>query len=78
MEDHMTAEEHPDLPRFIRPKNVAENLSIDIQTVYRAIYSGELPSIRFGRGKKTILIRPEDANAWITANTVASTTETER
>lgn len=74
----MTAEEHPDLPRFIRPKNVAKNLSIDIQTVYRAIYSGELPSIRFGRGKKTILIRPEDANAWIAENIAVSTTEADR
>ena len=69
----MIAEKEPIAPQFVRPKTIAEQLSIDIQTVYRAVYSGELPATRFS--KKTILIRREDADAWIASKSEPIVTE---
>lgn len=62
----MSVKTEPVVSRYVRPKHIAERLAIDIQTVYRAVYSGDLPAVRFS--KRTILIRTEDANTWIEAN----------
>lgn len=59
-------EKGPITPVFLRPRHIAEKLSIDVQIVYRAIYSGELPSYRFG--KRSILVGVNDASKWIDAN----------
>ncbi len=64
----MIAARKQDAPRYIRAKDISEQLAIDIQTVYRAIQSGELPSTRFG--KQTILVKEEDAQDWIARNSM--------
>jgi excisionase family DNA binding protein len=51
---------------FVRPIEVARLLGIHESSVYRAIYSGELPALKF-RGK-VWLIKREDADAWIDQN----------
>lgn len=60
------AEPEADLRRYIRPKGITRMYGISASVVYAAIYSGELPAIKF-RGS-VWLIKPEDADAWIERN----------
>lgn len=38
----------PRVPRFVRPKDVAEALSVDRKTIYRRIADGTIRAIRVG------------------------------
>jgi excisionase family DNA binding protein len=57
-------------PLFIRPRHISDKLNIDIQVIYNAIASGDLPATRF-KGKSW-LIRPQDADEWVTRHSEPS------
>ncbi|WP_211210139.1 helix-turn-helix transcriptional regulator [Actinopolyspora halophila] len=48
--------------RMLRVKAVAERLDVSVNTIYRAIESGELRALKIGTGKGTLRI-PESALA---------------
>lgn len=55
---------------FIRPKELAAISGIAESVVYRAVQSGQLPARKFR--EKAWLIKVEDADAWIEANSVSN------
>jgi excisionase family DNA binding protein len=57
-------------PLRLRPKDVAALYRISVGPVYEAIYRGELPAVRFGQ--RVWLIKPEDAAAWVDANSTSN------
>lgn len=52
---------------FLSPKEIAQRLSLDRKTIYRAIDRGELRAFRFGTA---IRISPEDMQDWIERSVV--------
>lgn len=51
--------------RLYRVKDIAERWSVHPATVYRLVESGELPALRFGKGKGTLRISGEAINAYV-------------
>jgi excisionase family DNA binding protein len=61
---------------YLKPKDVAERLSIDRSHVYRLIDKGELPSVRIGQG--TVRVPAGALNAYIEARTRSGKLEPKR
>jgi excisionase family DNA binding protein len=64
---------HSEAPKMLRPKRVARDYGISPGLVYSAIYSGQLPAIKFR--DRVWLIDPADVEAWIKANSEPNTLE---
>lgn len=57
-----TAEDGP-----VRVADIARDLGVGRDTVYRAIRAGQLPALRIGHGRGTLRITPQDRDAYLTA-----------
>ena len=63
--DIKISENHPEIPRLLKIREVAEILNLGNSTVYQLIRRGDLPSVRFGRA---VRIRPVDLEKFVKSN----------
>ena len=53
------------IPQLMRPTEVAKRTGFGVQTVYEAIYSGQLKAVRPRHAKRGYYITDEDFKDWI-------------
>lgn len=59
--------------RFVRVADIAKELKVGRDTVYRAIRDGRLPAFRFGSGRGTLRVTEKDRDAYLAACREAAT-----
>jgi excisionase family DNA binding protein len=65
-----------DSSRLYRVKAIAELCEVSPNTVYRAIESGDLAAVKFGKGRGALRVSGEAVNAWLDSLTVPALTVT--
>lgn len=53
--------------RPVRVADIAKELNVGRDTVYRAIRAGDLPARRIGRGRGTLRVEREDLDIYLAA-----------
>lgn len=59
--------------RPVRVADIAAQLGVGRDTVYRAIRAGRLVALRIGHGRGTLRITPQDRDAFLAACRAAAT-----
>jgi excisionase family DNA binding protein len=52
-------------PKFLTVAQAAERLSVSRWTIYRRVWSGELPAIRLGPEGSALRIREDELEQWL-------------
>jgi excisionase family DNA binding protein len=63
-----------DATRLYRVKAIADLCEVSPNTVYRAIESGDLAAVKFGKGRGALRVSGQAVNAWLERLTVPAPT----